>query len=127
MYVGDAQSKLSLLNRSFYVNNENSKSPVFELLYGIPQVSILGPLLFILPCDSACNFGVIIDKNLSFAISKSCFHNIQDLRRIRNTIDQTTAWTIVTSFIHSKIDFCNTLLLNLRGTQTNRRQLVLSG
>jgi len=36
--------------------------------------------------------------------SKSCFHNIRDLRRIRNTIDQTTVRTIATSLIHSKID-----------------------
>jgi len=28
------------------------------------------------------------------AISKSYFHNIHDLRRIRDTIDQTTACTI---------------------------------
>jgi len=26
-----------LLNRSFYVNIENSKSSVFQLLYGVPQ------------------------------------------------------------------------------------------
>jgi len=63
------------------------------------------------PVDFAHDFGVIFDKNLSFAqhissISKSCFHNIRDLRRIRNTIDQTTARTIATSVIHCKIDYC---------------------
>jgi len=46
-------------------------------------------------------------KNMSFAqrisaVSNSCFHNIRDLRRIRNTIDQTTACTIATSLIHSR-------------------------
>jgi len=62
--------------------------------------------------DSARNLDVIFDINLSFAqqisaISKSHFHNIRDLRRIRNTIDQTTACTIATSVIQSKIDYCN--------------------
>jgi len=41
----------------------------------------------------------------SSAVSKSCFCNIRDLRLIRNTIDQTTAFTIATSLIHSKIDY----------------------
>jgi len=72
--------------------------------------------------DSARNLGIIFDKNLSFAqhissISKSCFNTIRDLRRIRNTIDQTTARTIATSLIHSKIDYCDSLLLNLPATQ----------
>jgi len=83
------------------------------------------------PVDYARNLGVIFDKNLAYAqhissISKSCFLNIRDLRRIRNTIDQTTACIIATSLIHSKIDYCNSLLLNLPATQTNRPQLVLN-
>jgi len=70
-------------------------------------------------------------KILSFAqhisaISKSCSQNVRDLRHIRNTIDQTTACPITTSLIHSKIDYCNSLLLNLPATQTNRLQLVIN-
>jgi len=63
------------------------------------------------------------------SISKSCFLNIRDLRRIRNTIDQTIACIIATSLIHYKIDYCNSLILNLinlPATQTNRLQLVLN-
>jgi len=82
------------------------------------------------PVDSARNLGVILDKNLSYAhissVSKLCFVNIRDLRRIRNMIDHTTASTIATSLIHSKIDYSNSLLLNLPATQINRLQLVLN-
>jgi len=41
---------INVLNRSFYVNIENSKpkSSVFQLIYGVPQGSVLGHLLFIL-------------------------------------------------------------------------------
>lgn len=212
-----------LLNRSFYVTIDNIKSSTYQLLYGVPQGSVLGPLLFILyttplstvisdssvnhklyaddtqlylsfsaadfaynishleqtisnvynwmssnflslnpskteflllglpqqlakltnptislpnnitvsPVKSARNLGVIFDSNLTFsqhisAISKSCFYHIRDLRRIRNTIDLTTACTIATSLVHSKLDYCNSLLLNLPATQTNRLQLVLN-
>ena len=58
-------------------------------------------------------------------MSKSCLYHIRDLRRIRNTIDRTTACTIATSLVHSK-DCCNPLLLNLPSTQTHRLQLVLN-
>ena len=59
-------------------------------------------------------------------MSKSCLYHIRDLRRIRNTIDHTTACTIATSLVHSKLDYCNSLLLNLPSAQTNRLQLVLN-
>jgi len=36
-------------------------------------------------------------------VSESSFHNIRDLRRIRNIIDQTTACTIAAFLIHSII------------------------
>jgi hypothetical protein len=58
-------------------------------------------------------------------VSEQCRHHIRDLRRIRNTIDHITAGTVATSLIHSKLDYCNSLLLNLPSTQTNRLQLVL--
>ena len=215
--------KSYLSHRSFYVNIDGSKSSTYQLLYGVPQGSVLGPLLFILyttplstvisnssalhqlyaddtqlfisfsaadfaykithleqtisnvsdwmssnflslnpsktefiviglpqqlkkivsplihlpngvnlsPVSSARNLGIIFDNNLSFSehissVSKSCFYHIRDLRRIRNTIDLSTARTIAASIIHSKLDYCNSLFLNLPATQTNRLQLVLN-
>ena len=41
-------------------------------------------------------------------------------------MDRKTACTIATSLVHSKVDYCNSLLLNLPASQTNRLQLVLN-
>jgi len=102
------------------------------LIFGLPQqlsklnnpTIHLSNNVILSPVNSARNLGVIFDKNQSFtkhisSISKSCFHNIRDLRSIRNIIDQTAACTIGTSLIHSKIDYCNSLLLNLPATNNS--------
>ena len=83
------------------------------------------------PALYAKNLGVIFDSNLTFSdhisyLSKSCFPIIRDLLRIRNTLDHTTACTIATSLIHSKLDYCNSLFLNLNNQQLNRLQLILN-
>jgi len=67
--------------------------------------------------DAARNLGVIFDSSLTVSdhissLSKSCFLAIRDLRRIRSTLDYTTAQTIATFLIHSKVDYCNSLFLN---------------
>ena len=67
-----------------------------------------------------------------FLITSHTFRNpasligIRDLRRIRNTLDHKTACTIATSLIHSKLDYCNSLYLNISNQQLIRLQLVLN-
>jgi hypothetical protein len=83
------------------------------------------------PVHSAPILRVIVDSNLTFskhisAVSKSCFYHMRDLRRIRNTVAQNTACTIATSLTHSKLDYCNSLLLNLPSSQTKLLQLVVN-
>ena len=56
-----------------------------------------------------------MDSNLSLS-------NISDLR-IRPILDQTTARNIATVPVHSKLDHCNSLFLNLPANQLDRLQL----
>jgi len=60
------------------------------------------------------------------SVSKACFQYIRDLRKIINTLHSTTAKTIATSLIHSKVDYYNSLFLNLPRSQLDRLQLILN-
>jgi len=52
------------------------------------------------------------------SVSKSCFSSVRVLRRIRSTLDFNAAHTIATFLIHSKLDYCNSLFLNLPQSST---------
>ena len=87
--------------------------------------------VYVKPVSSARNLGVIFDSRLSFtdhisSVSKACYCHIRNLRRIRSSLDQSTATTIATSMIHSKLDYCNSLFLNLPKFELNRLQSILN-
>jgi len=85
--------KSYLLNRSFYVNIENSKSSVFQLLYGVPQGSALGSLLFILYTtplstvisNSSANHQLYADDTQLF-LSFSALNFSHNIIHLENTI-----------------------------------------
>ena len=57
-------------------------------------------------------------------LSSACNYNIRDLHRIRHTLNLKTASVIATSLVHSKLDYCNSLYLNLPQKQISRLQLL---
>jgi hypothetical protein len=80
---------------------------------------------------NAGNLAILFDSNLSLSddisfIIKSCLFHVRNLRRLRPILDQTTARNIATALIHSKLDYCNSLFLNLPANQLDRLQLVLN-
>lgn len=89
----------------------------------MPDNTILAPV------NSARNLGFIFDSTLSLSdqitsLTKACFYHIRDLRRVRKSLDQNTARLIATAIIHSKLDYCNSLYLNLPSSKLNRLQLI---
>ena len=107
------------------------------MLIGLPQQisKISNPSLslpsnhLITPTDSARNIGFIFDSSLTCSkqissLSSACNYYIRDLRHIRHTLDLKTASVIATSLVHSKLDYCNSLYLNLPQKQISRLQLL---
>src|SRR5437870_249399 len=83
----------------------------------------------ITPASSVKNLGVVFDKHLSFhehitKISQACFFHIRDRRRTRPYLTQETAATIRAVLVQSKLDYCNSLLLNFPGCEIDRLQFV---
>jgi len=77
---------------------------------------------------SSRNLGFIFDEHLNFsdqisAISKACYYHIRQHSCIRPYLDSTTACSIATSIVHSKLDYCNSLYYILPKSQITRLQL----
>ena len=58
------------------------------------------------------------------SLCSTCNYHILILRCIRHILDHKTASVIATSFVHSKLDYCNSLYLNLPQKQISRLQLL---
>jgi len=77
---------------SFYVNIESYKSSVFQLLYGVPQGSVLGPVLFILYntplstviSNSAANHQIYAE-NTQLLLSFSALDLSHEITHLENT------------------------------------------
>ena len=79
--------------------------------------------------DTVRNLGVVFDSDFNFRqhiyqICKSCFYHIRDLRQIRRHVSISTAKTISTALISSRLDCCNSLLNNISKRDLAKLQRV---
>ena len=81
------------------------------------------------PTNSARNLGVVFDSILDFkihisAICRSSFFHIRQLRQIRPSLNRNSAIVLANALVHSKLDYCNSLLNGLPNTSIVRLQYV---
>ena len=79
--------------------------------------------------DVVKNVGVWVDKNLdmSYHINKVVSHSykiLKDIRRIRSVLSQKHTEMLVHSLISSRIDYCNSLFLNIDKSNIDKLQKV---
>ena len=77
------------------------------------------------PSPSDTNLGIVFDSALNFkshisGISRACYYHIRDMHRIRRFLTPSVAKTIATSLIGSKLDYCNSVLLNVTEKETSK-------
>jgi len=129
------ESTASWLMFSGYSYQSKTEFILIGLLAQLFKISypslLMSSNVTITPAQSARDLGVIFDSTVSISdhispFSESCFLSIRDLRRIRNTLNFSTARTIATSLIYYEPDYCNSLFLNLPQSQLGRLQLILN-
>ena len=75
--------------------------------------------------------GVLLDINLSMekqvnALCKSCSFSLHKLQRIRHSLDVPTRILLVKTFVLTKIDYCNLLLITIPDYLCHKLQLILN-
>jgi len=65
-----------------------------------------------------------LDKHVT-AVSDNCFFQLRQLRRIRRSLDDDSAATLVRAFVASAVDFCDSLLIGSPKKTTDKLQRVL--
>ena len=81
------------------------------------------------PSSSARNLGVIFDDHMNMEdhvtnICRSAHFHLRNIGAIRNFLTDDAAAQLVHSFITSRIDYCNSLLIGLPDTQIKRLQRI---
>ena len=75
---------------------------------------------------SARNLCIVFDSALNYisGISRACYYHIRDMRRKRRFLTPSVSKTIATSLIGSKLNYCNSILVNVTEKEISKLQGV---
>ena len=140
--INNLQSTITLISSwmsSNYLTLNPSKTEFLLISHTQQASKIVNPSLSlpstkpITPSLSAKNLGFIFDSTRSFSkqissLFSACHYHIRDIRRIRHTLDSTTATTIATALVNSRLDYCNRVIRRRAGGRIQRRsdQVIVS-
>ena len=80
-------------------------------------------------CDVVRDLGVYLDseltmKNHTSKTISTCYYHLRKLYHLRRLVSQSVMKQLVTSFVRQRIDYCNSLLVNLPASTTASLQRV---
>jgi hypothetical protein len=72
----------------------------------------------IVPATSVRDLGVILDRELSMRrhinkVASICYFHLRRLKTVRRTLGEKTTTSLVTAFVTSRLDYCNSVLAGL--------------
>ena len=84
----------------------------------------------VFPLEAVRDLGVVLDSKLTMknhvdSVVRSCFYQLRQLRSIRRSLTLDAAHTLVHAFVHSRVDYCNTILVGVSDGVTRKLQSVL--
>ena len=79
--------------------------------------------------DTVRNLGVMLDSRLTMsahtsAVCRSCFFQLRQLRTVKQSLTSDAVCTLVQAFVHSRLDYCNSLLAGVADVHLQRLQSV---
>ena len=82
--------------------------------------------------DNWKSLGVKLDKCLNMerqinSVKQKCYWTMNNLRRIRYYLDENVKIMMVKQLVISKLDYCNSLYMNLPQTRLNKLKSILNG
>lgn len=82
-----------------------------------------------MPSEKVKNLGVTLDSDLSFSqhvssVVRSCYCNIRDFSRIRKYLSLKQSTALANALVSSRLDYCNSLFLNITQKELMRLQRV---
>ena len=113
--------KLWMHERKLKLNEGKTEVILIKGSFNTNQDIQMDNLNFIDNCqssESARNLGLIIDSKLSFrnhfnSVIKNCNYQLRRLSLISKYLDKTSATSLIHAFITSRVDYCNSLFVNL--------------
>jgi Reverse transcriptase (RNA-dependent DNA polymerase) len=79
--------------------------------------------------DKVLDLGVTVDSQLDMsdhvsALRRSCFHQLRQLRPVRDSLTNDAAKTLVNAFVSSRLDYCNSLFAGIQSGLLDKLQSV---
>ena len=77
------------------------------------------------------NLGVILDENMTMSehiarVCRNCYYQLRQIRRIKRSLTANSITLLVLASVHSRLDYCNSVLYSLPWSRLQLLQSVLN-